>query len=321
MTLPTKQVLGILSDNLNRRASVLPLSRSRSEGWAEGLGIPSGGKTVLYTGLMYQLMPSMIALEKMLSRFENSSLNRLFGLGRGINRMLSVSRFTPLLINRSDQDQFNGILRNIVFLLRSAGVEFGYLYEQELYAGALAHDEGICGAFERQAQRVNELFRRHDVRRVITVDPHTTNILRSVYPKFIPDYGLEVKSYLEILAEADKKPLKEVEKAVAIHDSCVYARHENIVEEPRHLLGNAGIETVEPDCSGKMTFCCGGPIESLFPSKARSIAETRIAQLAAASEQVITACPICLVNLGWAAAGNGVTVNDISGHLAEAYRE
>lgn len=275
----------------------------------------------MYTGLMYQLMPSMIALEKMMSKFENSSLNRLFGLGRGINRMLSVSRFTPLLADRSDQDQFNGILRNIVFLLRSAGVEFGYLYEHELYAGALAHDEGICGAFERQAQRVNDLFQRHDVRRVITVDPHTTNILRTVYPKYVPDYRLEVKSYLEILAETVRKPAKATEQAVAIHDSCVYARHEGMVEEPRHLLENAGIDTVEPDYSGKMTFCCGGPIESLFPGKARSIAETRIAQLAAASEHVITTCPICLVNLAGAAAGNGVTVRDIAGYLAGAYRE
>jgi Fe-S oxidoreductase len=270
---------------------------------------------------MYQLMPSMIALEKVLSRFENSKLNRLFGVGRTVNQILNVGRFTPLLVNRKDQETFDGILRNIALLLRAANVDFGYLYDEELYAGALAHDEGMCGAFERHALRVHELFRRHGVRRVITVDPHTTNVLRSVYPKIIQDDRLEVDSYLEVLAEGGMRPVKPGERSVAIHDSCVYARHEGIVEEPRHLLREAGIDALEPEYSGKMTFCCGGPIESLFPSKARSIAEARIEQLAAASSSVITMCPICLVNLSGAAAGNGVSVEDISGSLVEAHCE
>ena len=38
-------------------------------------------------------------------------------------------------------------------------------------------------------------------RRVITIDPHTTNMLRSVYPKLIPGYDIQVKTYLEVLAE------------------------------------------------------------------------------------------------------------------------
>jgi len=274
---------------------------------------------VLYTGLMYQLMPSMIALEKVLSRFENSQLSRLFGVGRIVNQIVNVARFTPLVVNHKDQETFDGILRNIVLLLRAADVDFGYLYDEELYAGALAHDEGMCGAFERHALRVHNLFRRHGVRRVITVDPHTTNVLRSVYPKVIHEDRLEVNSYLEVLAERRTKPVKLREAQAAIHDSCVYARHEGIVEEPRELLRRAGLDAVEPEYSGKLTFCCGGPIESLFPSKARSIAEARIKQLAAASENVITMCPICLVNLRGAAAGNGVSVKDISGCLAEAH--
>jgi Fe-S oxidoreductase len=276
---------------------------------------------VLYTGLMYQLMPSMIALEKVLSRFENSRLNRLFGVGRAVNRILNVGRFTPLLVKRKDQEMFNGILRNIAVLLRTADVDFGYLYDEELYAGALAHDEGMCRAFERHAMRVCELFRRHGVKRVITVDPHTTNVLRSVYPKIVGDDGIEVKSYLEVLAEQGIKPVKLREAQVVIHDSCVYARHEGMVEEPRRLLRAAGIDTVEPEYSGTMTFCCGGPIESLFPGKARSVAHRRIAQLAAASSSVTTMCPVCLVNLRGAAAGNGVSVDDISGHLVEAYND
>jgi Fe-S oxidoreductase len=297
---------------------VLPLSRNKATGWSEGLGVPFGGRTVLYTGLMYQLMPSMIALEKILARFEHSPFARLVAAGRIANRIIDFSRLAPLAVNRRDQEMFDSILRTIVLLLRAADVDFGYLYDEELYAGALAHDEGMCSVFEKHALRVHALFERHGVRRVITVDPHTTSILRSVYPRVTHDRRLDVKSYLEVLAERGMESPNLVERSVAIHDSCVYARHEGVVEEPRQLLRQAGVQIKEPEHSGKMTFCCGGPIESLFPGKARSIAEARIRQLAAASGDVITMCPICMVNLR-GAAGNGVSVEDISGCLAAAH--
>lgn len=321
MTLPTRHILGILKDNLDRRGSILPLTRPRAVGWADGLGIPRGGATVLYTGLMYQLMPSMIALEKVLSRLEESSLNHLFGIGRTFNRVLDMSHFTPLLVRREDQESFDGILRTIVFLLRNANVDFGYLYDEELYAGALAHDEGLCAAFEKQALRVRDLFRSHGVRRVITVDPHTTNILRSVYPKVLGEDPLEVKSYLEILAEDPRKPVRPLDSSVAIHDSCVYARQEELIQEPRELMRAAGMEPVEPENAGKMTFCCGGPIESLFPSKARSVADRRMEQLATVSRTTVTTCPICLVNLSKAGRARGVSVEDISVPLARAHSD
>jgi Fe-S oxidoreductase len=273
---------------------------------------------VLYTGLMYQLMPSLMALQERLSKFEDSSLTRLFGVGRVINRALNVSRFTPLLARRQDQERFDGILRDIALLLRAAGVEFGYLYEEELYAGALGHDEGLCRAFEQQALRVRDLLRRHGVRRVITVDPHTTNVLRSVYPAVIGGDGIEVQSYLEVLVDGGMRPRTPTEQSAAIHDSCVYARHEGIVDEPRRLLETAGIEAREPEASGKGTFCCGGPIESLFPGKAHAIAKRRLAQLTAVSSRVVTMCPVCLVNLREAAAGQSISVEDIAGWLAEA---
>ncbi|MFO8175701.1 MAG: (Fe-S)-binding protein, partial [Longimicrobiales bacterium] len=284
-------------------------------GWAQGLGIPMGGKTILYTGLMYQLMPSMIALGKLLSRVEDSPLVRLFGVGRVVNRYIDGSRFTPLLVSRTDQEAFDGLLRNVALLLRNAGVEFGYLYDRELYAGALAHDEGLCDAFQGHARRVQDLFRSNGVKRIITVDPHTTNVIRSVYPNALGENGVEVKSYLEVLAESGARPGRALGRSVVIHDSCVYARQEEVIEEPRYLLREAGVEAVEPEYSGKMTFCCGGPIESLFPKKARAIADRRVEQLAALGDQLVTMCPICMVNLREPARERNLAVADISAWL------
>jgi Fe-S oxidoreductase len=163
------------------------------------------------------------------------------------------------------------------------------------------------------------MFNRHNVKKVITVDPHTTNILRRVYPIFVEDYRLEVQSYLEILAESCLKALHGLDMDLVVHDSCVYARYENVVDQPRELLRNAGAGLPRIEFSGRSTYCCGGPIESLFPTKARTIAKRRLEQLEAAGGHIVTMCPICLVNLREAASGNGVRMADISRHLFSAY--
>lgn len=313
-----RNILGILNDNIDRRHSALPLSTNAHTRWATGLKIPRGGETVLYTGQMYQLIPSIQVMATSLSRFENSWVTRFFGLGRAINKVINLSRFMARPL-RSEQDKYDNMIRNIALLLQSASVEFGYLYEEDLYAGALAYDQGLDKVFEKQARLVAEIFRRRGVKRVITVDPHTTDMLRTAYPKVIDNFDVEVKSYLEVLAEKTPAAFHKADADVVIHDSCVYARHQGIIYEPRMLLKNAGYQINEAEYSGKETQCCGGPIESLFPGKAHEIAAERVQQLAASGCPVVTMCPICLVNLKSAAGKDGPEIRDISEYLAPLY--
>jgi Fe-S oxidoreductase len=163
------------------------------------------------------------------------------------------------------------------------------------------------------------MLETHGVKRVITVDPHTTDMLKNVYPRVVPGYNLEVKSYLEILAEQAAKTKSGLELDVVIHDSCVYARSLNVIDEPRRLLEKAGATVREPEYSGKLTFCCGGPAESLFPSKAREIANKRMEQLSTLGRNVVAMCPVCLLNLKNAAGKKNITVKDISEYLVQTY--
>ena len=103
---------------------------------------------------------------------------------------------------------------------------------------------------------------------VITIDPHTTTMLRSVYPRILDGYDIEVRSYLEVLAEKGLTPSTMLSGDVAIHDSCVFARYESVIDEPRELLTAAGVTIRDPENSGRQTWCCGGPAESLYPAKA-----------------------------------------------------
>nr|MBN2277241.1 (Fe-S)-binding protein [candidate division Zixibacteria bacterium] len=318
MPLPTQHVLGILVDNLLKRKSVLKLSPRTTTRWAQGLTIPRGGETILYTGHMYQLIPAISALATKMAFFENSWITKFFGLGRFANKFINLAWFMART-DSSEVKQYNNILRSIAQLLQAAEVDFGYLYEDEMYSGALVHDEGVDDAFKQHAQRVFKVFKKNGVKSVITVDPHTTNMLRSVYPKYVQDFDVEVKSYLEVLVDSNIESMQTLDLNVTIHDSCVYARYENIVNEPRWLLNKAGAGIIEPEYAGKLTHCCGGPIESFFPGKAQAIADKRIEQLSAAGGNIVAMCPICLVNLKHAAKDKNIEVKDISEYLAKAY--
>jgi Fe-S oxidoreductase len=333
MALPTRDVVGILVDNLRLRGSVLPIPASAATRWARDLDLPRGGETVIYTGLMYQLIPYIERLVALEERLGDTPLARFAGIGRRINRFVNGVAFVARPSVR-ERAEFDRVPANVARLLRAAGVEFGYLYEDDLYAGALAYDLGADEAVAAHAQRVAARLRKLGVREVITTDPHTTSMLRTVYPRLVAGFDVRVRTYLEVLAQRDVPFSPPEERRVVIHDPCVYARYEGVVEPPRQLLAAAGISVAEPDSSGQLTWCCGGPAEALYPAKAAAVAATRVAQLREVACDCVTLCPICLVNLRKAAGGatsvacpetadgaappGAIRFRDISEYLVEA---
>ncbi|MGA9760991.1 MAG: (Fe-S)-binding protein [Gaiellaceae bacterium] len=316
MPLPTGDIIGILSDNLRLRGSVLPISKKAASGWAQKLDLPRGGETVLYSGQMIQLIPYIEGLVKWEERLGDSFLARFTPLGRLANRFINLSAFMARPTKRT-RAPYDRVLSDVAGLLQRSGVEFGYLYEDDLYTGALTWDLGADEVVAAHARRVYRKLKEHGVERVITIDPHTTNMLRSVYPKLIDGYELKVSSYLEVLAERGLQLQSSLSGEVALHDSCVFARFENVIEQPRALLDQTGLIVREPEHSGRYTWCCGGPAESLFPKKALAQAQRRVEQLRAVAPEAVTMCPLCLVNLQ-KAAGETMSVHDISHYLTQA---
>lgn len=318
MGIPRKAVLGILVDNLRKRKSVLPLPKKVTTAWAKGLDLPRGGETIIYTGHMYQLIPAISSMAAKMAMFENSWITKFMGIGRFMNKIVNLSFFMARR-DKKMQAQYDQTLHSIGLLLKSAGMEFGYLFEEELYSGALVFDQGVDKELKAHAERVQALFVEHGVKKVITVDPHTTQMLRHVYPEVLENFDVEVKSYLEVLAEHMPKAFKKLDGQVVIHDSCVYARYEDVLEQPRKLLAATGISLAEPELTGRATHCCGGPIETLFPAHAHKLAISRVKQLAAAGDSVAAMCPICLVNLQGARGEDGPVCRDIADILAESF--
>ncbi len=91
MPLPIGDTIGILADNLRLRGSVLPISARNATRWARGLNLPRGGETVLYTGLMFQLIPYIEEMSQAEEKLGDSWLAGFVGLGRQVNKVVNIS--------------------------------------------------------------------------------------------------------------------------------------------------------------------------------------------------------------------------------------
>jgi len=295
-----RAVLSFLAESTLKTGLPIPLPMEEVYSWARPLELPRRGERVLYTGALYQLMPYFEGITRYLEAFEGV---------RGFDIVLRMSKIfisTPRLVRTilsppsEELARPRAILTRISRILAVAGYTHSYPYEGDLYSGVLLYDMGYDEAFSEVAARVYRSLKEHGAREVITVDPHTTHVLRRVYPRYIDGFDLEVRSYLELLAEAvegGRVRLRRLVDEAVLHDPCFYARYEGIIEEPRRILEAAGVEVKEPRRAREMTYCCGGPIESVAPRLSSRIARTRLEELAEKSRVVIVMCPICYANL------------------------
>ncbi|GGI77023.1 (Fe-S)-binding protein [Vulcanisaeta souniana] len=300
-----KSLIEIMKGSLNSNGLPIPMDKAYCSEWAKDLNIPRGGSTIIYTSCLYQMAPMINELVPWIEKIKGSSLSAFAGtLSRaGLGGILS--RFAGFMVkpNKADIDRANGIVRNIARALQKAGISFGFLYEDEPYSGALLHEIGAEDAFMDYFENtVLKTLRKYEVKRVITIDPHTHNVLVNVAPNYFK-LNFEVVNYLDLIKGI--KVRSRIGNDVVIHDSCLYARYLNKYDIYRSILDNAGIKHLEdPMITGRETStCCGGPLESLSPELSKKIAKIRIENLARLSKTVVTVCPICLANLGRNAEG------------------
>lgn len=318
MALPVIEIAKWLADNIDKTELPFFISKKTCSKWAEKLGIPLGGETIIYTSCLHQITPYIDSLIKFLERLEGKKgAGFLLKPGKTINRIMDVTKIASKVDQEKLESQYN-ILRGIANMLSKANVEFGYLYEDDIYSGVLLYDLGLIDQFKKHVVKVFNTFRKHGVKKVITVDPHTTHLLRSVYPQIANNFNIKVENYLEILANKNISPTRVVSMEVVIHDPCIYAFYEDIVEQPRALLAKAGVKILESDNSKKLTYCCGGPIESLSPTISKRIAQNRIKQLTEKGVNIITMCPFCYMSLSRVSSGD-INITDISVILSQAY--
>ncbi len=272
--------------------------------WSKGLSFDDVHETVLYTGHMYQLMAYNKRLGEMLESSRGLS-NVMASVVRGIPAFVKLS---SLMYDRKIREITEKYLRNIVQLLRIAGVKFSYLGKDEPYPGTLLLGMGYTDEFREYAQKVVDVFHSRGIKTVITVDPHTYDLLVNRYPAYVKGFNFKVTHYLDYLGHLK---FRGTGTRVTYHEPCHFVRHTDYAE-PLKILDSTSKLSM-PVHSGKNTYCCGGPVEAFYPGAAEKISQKRFRELKeTGAEEIVTACPICYVNL---AKDN--SVKDISEYLIE----
>ena len=117
----------------------------------------------------------------------------------------------------------------------------------------------------RHAEFVAVHSKQAGVKKLITVDPHTTYAVKVLFPKYIGE-RFDVKTYFELIDFSSKNG----NGRVTIHDSCFYGRHLELSDVPREVLATLGVECVPleiPDRTRTVAADRLNPFRPGFPGK------------------------------------------------------
>ncbi|MBA3876552.1 MAG: hypothetical protein C0498_06395 [Anaerolinea sp.] len=227
------------------------------------------------------------------------------------------------------------VARAFATCLDAAGVSFAVLGQEESCTGDPARRMGNDYVYQMLASSNVETLNRYGMgeKTIVTACPHCFNSIGNEYGQLGGRYRvLHHSAFLrELLADGrlrigdgDGVP----KRTVTLHDSCYLARYNNVVAEPRAVLGAVpGLELVEMEKNSKDTFCCGAGGGRMWMEETRGtrINESRTDQaLATGAGVVATECPFCMTMLrdGLEAAdmnpGGEVRAIDIAELLAES---
>ena len=164
------------------------------------------GDGLLFTGLMYQSIPYIDNTTRYLERLEGSGWADYLRFGRYLPGSLAGWGLS-CLTSGAEKQKFDGILRSICRLLTKSGIDFFYHPEMDFYSGILLYDLGDQDGFVEHAKFVAQTLRLHGVKKIITVDPHTTYALKELYPKYTGE-TFEVTPYFTRLNLSETHPQK-----------------------------------------------------------------------------------------------------------------
>ena len=302
-----KHIIDVLADNIRKTRNPFGAGNKTMNKWWKRADLPTQGDTMLYTGLMYQLMPYIKKTTHQIEQFEGSKMGDYVWLQKYVPKLLVKLAFI-FMAGKKDKEAANNILKAMVKLLNKSHVNIFYNPKLDFYSGILLYDLGDNEGFIEHAKFVAEKLKSNGINKIITVDPHTTYALKVLYPKYT-GIELDVKTYFELIDfEA-----RDGNSQVTLHDPCFYGRYLELSDVPRKILDGFGIEHVDVRNSGKFTHCCGGPAESISPALTKEILTKRYGALQETGKPILAMCPVCLGNL----QKIGADVEDLSVFLAK----
>ena len=206
------------------------------------------------------------------------------------------------------------IAQSFARIMNVAGISFAILGNKEKNSGDTPRRLGNEFLFQELANANIETFQKHNVKKIVTMDPHAYNTLKNEYPEF----GLEAEVYhhTELLdrwiKEGKIKFTKELNEVITYHDSCYLGRYNDVYDPPREILkAIPGVKVVEAGRNRENAMCCGagGGMMWTEENTGTRINIARTEQLLETKPTMIgSGCPYCLTMIS-----DGVKAKEVEG--------
>ena len=197
------------------------------------------------------------------------------------------------------EDRNMKVSRATAKLLKTAGVKFAILGDEEVCCGDPARRLGDEYLFQTLCRQNIEIFKNHNIKKIVTTCPHCFNSFKNEYPQFGGNYQvMHHTQFLSGLLNEGKFKINYMQaKITAYHDSCYLGRYNDVFTAPREVLHAANLANIELPRRMTDSFCCGGGGGHAWmeedPDKRINV--RRIEEiLKTGAERITTACPYCL---------------------------
>ncbi|MHA1381882.1 MAG: (Fe-S)-binding protein [Candidatus Helarchaeota archaeon] len=226
---------------------------------------------------------------------------------------------------------FVGCLPN--YFIKGAALSSYNLLKKINYDFRLLKDEGCCGSIFYDTGNLEQaeiLYKQNldkfddlGIKKLIISCSGCYKAFRNFYPE-ITGEKIETVHIIEVLNEAlkaGKLKFKKLDEKVTYHDPCNFGRFFGMFEEPRNLL-NLASDLTEMEHSKENTMCCGAgsAVRSAFKNLSVRIALKRVDEAEKVASTLVSTCPFCVFNLGYAVRKNnrGIKVRYITEILDES---
>jgi Fe-S oxidoreductase/nitrate reductase gamma subunit len=225
----------------------------------------------------------------------------------------------------SYDDRNKKVARSLAKLFEAADVEYGILFDDEVYDGNDIRRVGEELLFIEQAATMIESFQAADFDKIVCTDPHSMNTFQNEYPELdfeewaddpMMDFDIDGNQWdpdadvyhwtqaVEELVEDDRLGLRgaELDYTVTYHDPCHLGRFNDEYEAPRELVRATGCDLHEMPRNRDDSYCCGGGGGGLWleheedekPSEERIREALEDTEAGDAVEKFVVACPMCM---------------------------
>jgi Fe-S oxidoreductase len=184
------------------------------------------------------------------------------------------------------------IIADFARIMDHLGTTFGVL-KKEKCTGDPARRLGNDLVFGSLAESGLKAFESAKVKKIVAICPHCVRTIATDWR----EYGIapHIEHHSEFMARHKEKLPKQSGDSIVYHDPCYLGRYQNIYEEPRAVVAQAGT-LVEAPRSHERSFCCGagGGLAFLGEEKGERVSHVRAKELADTGAKIVgTACPFC----------------------------